>query len=236
MTQRPLTEAWEARAQEWAGFARTLGHDEFFTAFNWPALARLLPGPGRATLDVGCGEGRVGRELARLGHRVFGVDSSPTLVALAREAGGYERVECCDVAVRLPFERETFDTAVAFMSLHDMDAPGIALQQIARVLEIGGVLCVATVHPLNRCDTTPDDYFTDHRFAQDMDRDGVPMTFESFDRPLEAYTGALADAGFVIEQLREPRPDRGVGGRLAAAATRPYFVHMRCRLEEHRDG
>jgi SAM-dependent methyltransferase len=230
MAGRSLSEAWEARASEWLRWARTPGHDVFFAELNWPAFARLLPDPGRATLDVGCGEGRVGRALAAIGHRVTGVDSSSSLAALAVDAGGYERVECA-TATQLPFDDGAFDLAVAFMALHDMDDPRAAVAEIARTLQPGGVLCVATVHPLNRSATTPDDYFGEHRFAQDMDRDGVAMTFESIDRPLEAYTGPLADAGFVIEQLREPRAAPGVEGPLAVAAVRPYFLHLRCRLE-----
>jgi hypothetical protein len=61
----------------------------------------------------------------------------------------------------------------------------------------------------------------------------VSMTFESIDRPLEAYTGALSRAGFLIEQLREPRPTLAALAstpRLAKAARRPYFLHVRCVL------
>lgn len=36
-------------------------------------------------LDAGCGPGRVGGELARLGHRVVGVDIDPVLIAAAEE-------------------------------------------------------------------------------------------------------------------------------------------------------
>ncbi|TMA36985.1 MAG: methyltransferase domain-containing protein [Deltaproteobacteria bacterium] len=46
----------------------------------------LLPPPRRLTLDLGCGEGRLSRDLETRGHRVVGVDGSPTLVRLAREA------------------------------------------------------------------------------------------------------------------------------------------------------
>ena len=37
------------------------------------------------TLDVGCEEGRVTRDLKRLGHKVIGIDASATLIRLARE-------------------------------------------------------------------------------------------------------------------------------------------------------
>lgn len=43
----------------------------------------LLPRHGRI-LDAGCGPGRHGAELARLGHRVVGVDVDPALIAEAR--------------------------------------------------------------------------------------------------------------------------------------------------------
>jgi SAM-dependent methyltransferase len=50
--------------------------------------ARLLDamvGRGARILDAGCGPGRVGAELARLGHDVVGVDVDPVLIAAAVE-------------------------------------------------------------------------------------------------------------------------------------------------------
>jgi hypothetical protein len=119
------------------------------------------------------------------------------------------------------------------MSLHDMDDLTGAVTQIARVLETGGRLCLAIVHPLNRAPEALDDYFAEHRFADELDLDGLRMTFESIDRPLEAYTRALSRAGFLIEELREPKPTAAAlaaAPRLAEAAKRPYFLHVRCVL------
>ena len=102
------------------------------------------------------------------------------------------------------------------------------------MLEPGGRLCLAIVHPLNRPPEALEDYFEEHRFAESFERDGLSMTFESIDRPLEAYTHALADVGFIIEQLREPRPSVAVlaeAPALAKAAKRPYFLHIRCALQ-----
>lgn len=50
--------------------------------------ARLLDamvGRGARILDAGCGPGRVGAELARLGHDVVGVDVDPVLIEAAVE-------------------------------------------------------------------------------------------------------------------------------------------------------
>ncbi|MEA2123907.1 MAG: hypothetical protein QOI80_689, partial [Solirubrobacteraceae bacterium] len=79
MGDRSLSEEWEARAGDWVAWTRTPGHDQYFHRFNWPAFLDLLPAPGRATLDLGCGEGRAGRSLRELGHRVTGIDAAPTL-------------------------------------------------------------------------------------------------------------------------------------------------------------
>jgi SAM-dependent methyltransferase len=226
-----LSDAWERHAARWERWTRVIGHDVYYEQLNWPAFHALVPPAGRRTLDIGCGEGRVGRVLAAEGHRLAGIDSSPTLAGLAREAGGYEELVCGD-ATKLPWEAESFDLAVAFMSLHDMDDVTGAVAEAARVLEAGGSLCLAIVHPLNRAPEALDDYFVEHRFAEELELDGLHMTFEGIDRPLEAYTRALSHVGFLIEELREPRPTAALAAasRLAKAAKRPYFLHMRCVL------
>jgi SAM-dependent methyltransferase len=227
-----LSDAWERHAARWERWTRAAGHDVYYEQLNWPAFHALVPPAGRRTLDVGCGEGRVGRELAAEGHRLAGIDSSPTLVGLAREARGYEEIVCGDAAA-LPWKPESFDLALAFMSLHDIDALADTVSEIARVLVPGGRFCLAIVHPLNRAPAALDDYFVEHRFAEELEVDGLHMTFEGIDRPLEAYTRSLSRAGFLVEELREPKPTTAAlaaAPRLAAAARRPYFLHMRCVL------
>ncbi len=72
-----MRDGWESEASRWAEFARTPGHDRTHDEINLPALLGLLPGPGRGTLDLGCGEGRLSRFLRSRGHRVTGVDAAP---------------------------------------------------------------------------------------------------------------------------------------------------------------
>jgi 2-polyprenyl-3-methyl-5-hydroxy-6-metoxy-1,4-benzoquinol methylase len=47
-----------------------------FWTFNLPEFLRLVPARGRLAVDIGCGEGRLGRVLTRFGHRVVGIDAS----------------------------------------------------------------------------------------------------------------------------------------------------------------
>lgn len=227
-----VSAAWDEHAAEWVAWARTLDHDVYYWQLNFPAFAEIIPPPGRRTLDVGCGEGRIGRWLADHGHRVAGLDSSSALAASARQAGGYQEVVCADAAA-MPWPDNEFDAAIAFMSLHDMASPADAISEIARVIEPGAALSMAIVHPLNRPAERLEHYFTEQRFSDSVTRDGLTMTFHGIDRPLEGYIRPLSAAGFVIEQLLEPHAtSAGVkrAPRLAPAADKPHFLHLACRL------
>ena len=115
-----LRDFWNGQAEAWGRFARTPGRDAYHEEFNFPKFLELVPPAGRRTLDLGCGEGRVGAELQRMGHRVIGIDSSPAMVELARER--HEAVVAD--AGALPFEDGSFDLVVAYMSVHEPGRSG----------------------------------------------------------------------------------------------------------------
>jgi hypothetical protein len=64
-----MQDHWERHAGEWIRWARTPGYDFWHSRFNWPRFQELLPPPGRLTVDLGCGEGRLLRELGAAGAR-----------------------------------------------------------------------------------------------------------------------------------------------------------------------
>lgn len=232
-----LREAWDAQAEEWARFARDPAGDRANLLFNLPAFLELVPPPGRATLDLGCGEGRVGAELRRLGHRVVGVDSSPGMVAAAAEL--IEAV-VADAAA-LPFDDGAFDLVVAFMSLQDMDDLGAGVREAARVLEPGGRLCFANLHPIASAGTFDSrepaspftiagSYFEIHRHDHAVERGGHRITFSFIHRPLEAYARALESEGLLVEAIREPVPSPSfIAGRDDWLRWQriPLFLHVR---------
>ena len=233
-----LSRAWARQAANWGKFARTPGLDHHFWWLNMPRFVELLPPPGRATVDLGCGEGRLGRILVDGGHRVTGVELQPALARLAREH--HEVVEAD--AAALPFADGSFDLAIAFMSLHDMDDMEGAVREAARVLEPAGHFCIAVEHPLQKAGSfdDPDDpesaftitgsYFAPRRDAPSIDRDGLTLTLHSIYRPLAAYARALEDAGLLIEAVREPVPDAEFVAsrpRVAKWTRIPIFLHVR---------
>jgi SAM-dependent methyltransferase len=223
-----LRENWDAEAAAWIRWAREPDQDHYFWRLNLPSLLELLPPPGRLTVDVGCGEGRVARELKARGHTVVGVEGSETLAAAAREADPGFEVHVADAAA-MPLPDACADLAVASMSMLNFDDMPAVVREVARVLAPGGRLVFNLPHPSS--DDVPD-YFRTVAFAETRDRGGVRMTFHDTHRPLSAYTGALEAAGLVIESLREPRPDEAhVAAHPSAARyrTEPGFLLVRAR-------
>jgi SAM-dependent methyltransferase len=211
-----LRDAWESAAPDWITWSRTPGHDSYWR-FHREAFLPLVPPPGKLTLDIGCGEGRVSRDLAAAGHRMVGIDGSAAMVRAASTHPACDHPVLIGDAARLPVRDDVADLAIAFMSFQDVDDLEAAVAEAARVLRPEGRLLIAIVHPVNsagRFESTDTDdappfvlrgsWFEPTRVVDVLERDGLTMTFTSEHRPLQDYTDALWRAGLLIEQLREP--------------------------------
>ena len=81
---------------------------------------------GARILDAGCGPGRVGGELARLGHRVVGVDVDPVLIQAAAEDypdAAWFTQDLAELDLASVGENEPFDLIVAAGNLMGFLAP-----------------------------------------------------------------------------------------------------------------
>jgi SAM-dependent methyltransferase len=243
-----LHDAWEREANAWIRWARAPGHDSYWR-FHRDQFFELLPPPGRLTVDIGCGEGRLPRDLKTRGHRVIGVDASPTLIAAARVADPEGDYRCADAA-KLPLADGSCDLAIAFMSLQDVDDLLAAMREIGRVLDPGGSAGIAIVHPLNSSGRFVDEaatspfvirgtYLAEFAYADTVSRDGLDMTFSSRHRPLEVYARALEAAGLAIDAIREPPVPvgpTGISERSERWQRIPLFMHLRARKMSTADG
>jgi SAM-dependent methyltransferase len=238
-----LRQGWREQSQAWAAWARTPGHDQFYWRFNLPRFLEIVPSPGRATADIGCGEGRLARALSDRGHRVVGVDASPALAVLAATHADPVTTAVADAAA-LPLRDASVDLAIAFMVLQDVDRLDESVAEVARILTPDGHLCLAIIHPIASAggfadaDDATSAFVVDRPYSEStmlserFERDGLTMVFHSVHRPIGAYFDALERAGFVVETLREPVPDEELvhdEPRMNRQRRIPWYLHIRAR-------
>jgi SAM-dependent methyltransferase len=115
---------------------------------NWRRVYDLVVAEadlrGQRVLDLGCGTGRLSKELAEGGvARVWGVDASQEMLAVARRnvPNGVGLKE--GRAEQLPFRDAWFDRVVMWLVCHLVDRPA-AFREVARVLVPAGRLAVVS--------------------------------------------------------------------------------------------
>ena len=198
-------------ADHYDAFAESYAKENDAGLFNAyyarPAIMELAGDvTGRTILDAGCGSGPLAVTLRDRGARLTGFDSSPAMVALARQRlGPGSTVVVADLAEPLPFGSESFDDVVASLVLHYLEDWSGPLAELRRVLRPGGRLIVAVNHPVIRPVVYPDeDYFATSSYSEDYTFDGHTVDLTFWHRPLHAMTDAFTQAGFRISVISEP--------------------------------
>lgn len=114
-------------------------------------LGRLKNWHIETLLDAGTGTGRILELAAPMVRRAIGIDSSPEMLAIARDrlkapSFAHCRVRLGDV-YRLTFANgdadEGFDAVLFHQVLHYLDDPAAAVQEATRVMKPGGRLLIA---------------------------------------------------------------------------------------------
>jgi SAM-dependent methyltransferase len=115
-------------------------------ATDEPVVAEYLSGrqPGVA-LDAACGTGRFARFLARRGHRVIGVDSSPDMLARARLRVPDGEFHVGELS-RMPLADDSADVIVCALALVHVLRLQPVMAEFARVLRPDGDLVISYIH------------------------------------------------------------------------------------------
>lgn len=214
MTEPKDVDAWSEAATDWIAWARSEGHDAYW-AYRTALLEFIGAGTG-AAIDIGCGEGRLSRDLTALGYTVTACDGVAAMVAAARDAGSAQSYHTAP-AHALPVPSGSQSLALLYNVLMDTDDIATALLEAHRVLPSGGRLIIGIVHPtadvlgqeLHGRTSTP--YAETARFDETVTEGGLTMRFRGWKRPLSAYINAIIAAGFTLTALREPMPSNTTG-------------------------
>ena len=170
---------------------------------------------GKSAIDIGCGEGRFSRLLSRLGATVTGVDLTETFIERARSLSNEETYLLCNAETLQGIEGDTYDIAVSYIVLVDLQDYRSAIHAAYRVLRPGGRFVVCNIHPLRS--SVPGGWIKqgDNKLFYPVDNytDEGPREFTwwgrqfiNMHRTLSAYISAFLDAGFTLRALHEPTP------------------------------
>ncbi len=235
-------ELWERHAQWWInGF--TDGVDPEYTDQIIPIAVSELAGM-KTVLDVGCGDGQIGRALTANGAVVVGVDPTWGQISVAAERGKGPLYVCAS-ASSLPVANASCDAVLACLVFEHIDDVDSAIAEISRVLKPGGMFAFFLNHPLLQ---TPGSGWIDDHFVEPPEqywRIGAYLveaaSIEEVEkdvfirfvhRPLSRYINALSEHSLVLEQMIEPSPPESFlekAPEYRLAHTIPRLLYLRLR-------
>lgn len=209
---------WEKGAAWWQR-NYTEGADPEYEEQILPLVEHYARGAQRV-LDIGCGEGQVGRRLASQGAEVVGLDVTDSQIRAAQDRGGLSGYLQAH-ANQLPCGDARFDTVVLCLAIEHVELFEDAIQEVARVLTPGGRFLLLLVHPLLQSPGSgwveaihSDEHFwrigsyLDDDIVTDQVGPGIHLSF--IHRPLSRYVHEMGRYGLLIEDMVEPSPPSSV--------------------------
>src|SRR5688572_25181761 len=142
-------------------------------------------------LDVGCGTGNYTIEFANKGIRFTGIDPSSEMLLTAKTKS--DKVNWLNgIAEELPFSDNSFDGAIATLTIHHWKNIENGFKEIARVIKPGSRLVIFTSSPEQM-----DGYWLNHYFPELIKRSSLQMP------SVETVELALKHAGFTINTFEK---------------------------------
>ena len=196
-----------AYQQQAAGYDAEAGGGLFAT--DETVVAEYLDGrePGVA-LDAACGTGRFAEFLARRGHRVIGVDSSPGMLAHARRRVPDGEFHVAELD-RLPLPDNCADVIVCALALVHVPRLQPVMTEFARVLRPGGDLVISDVHH---------ELVTRGSVIKARGPGGEPCIAATYRHQLGDYLRAALSLGLQVKRCEEPTAT-GTGAPLPVPST-----------------
>jgi excisionase family DNA binding protein len=116
-------------------------------------LARFTPQPDFEVADIGAGTGYLAKGLAQHAKKVWAIDASPAMLAVARKdfaAAAITNTEFCEGdASDLPLPNCSQNMVFANLLLHHLSEPAVAVNEMFRILKDGGQVIITDVKAHN---------------------------------------------------------------------------------------
>ncbi|MFE2492704.1 class I SAM-dependent methyltransferase [Streptomyces scopuliridis] len=159
--------------------------------------------------DLGCGPGLVTAHLADLGVSAFGIDLSPKMIELARQAHPSLNFTVGSMTA-LPIRDEELGGILAYYSTHHTppELLPVVFAEFHRTLAPGGHLMVAGY------------VGDDEHLRPTRAYGGHPVSYESHLLPADRIVGLLDRAGLVVTARLVEEPDNGAKRTIATFLAR----------------
>ncbi|MEV4973852.1 class I SAM-dependent methyltransferase [Streptomyces scopuliridis] len=159
--------------------------------------------------DLGCGPGLVTAHLADLGVSAFGIDLSPKMIELARQAHPSLDFTVGSMTA-LPIRDEELGGILAYYSTHHTppELLPVVFAEFHRTLAPGGRLMLAGY------------VGDDEHLRPTQAYGGNPVSYESHLLPADRIVGLLQRAGLVITSRLVQEPDNGARRTIATFLAR----------------
>lgn len=245
---RPRNTSWDKVAGWYDKLVDKEGHT-YHKEVILPGLLRLLGEKKGALLDLGCGQGILGRAVGNLAYT--GIDLSPHLIerASALDPAPHHHYLVADVSQPLPISKKDFSLVTLILALQNMEKQEGVIRNAALHLQTGGRLILVLNHPCFRIprqsgwEIDPKDkqhyrWIKSYLSALTIPIDMHPGQEEkettwSFHHPLSYYSQLLSTQGFSILTLEEWASHKKSEGRAAKQEDRarreiPLFLTLLC--------
>jgi SAM-dependent methyltransferase len=214
-----MSSDWDKNAKAWIDHVGTRGDFSREYMLDPVMLGRVRHAKYKSALDVGCGEGRFCRLLAKQGISAIGVDPTEAFIVEARQIdpdGDYRLGR----AEALGFTDGSFDLVVSYLTLIDIEDFRAAIGEMTRVLAPGGTLLIANITSFFSAGPPegwtsdgagsekvfPIDHYLEER-AQEVKIGNFHV--RNWHRPLGAYMECFLGLGLKLSYFAEPHPTSG---------------------------
>ena len=207
MSKEKILKAYEEMADSYDAKIDHKPHNAYYDRPNTLKLIKDVK--GKSILDAGCGPGKYAEILIAQGAQVTGFDMSPRMVELARKRNkGIGEFFVHDLAQPLTTKKDgSYDIVLCALALHYLEDWNPTIKEFYRLLNPGGHLVISIEHPFFEYNYWKSTQYFEVE-AQKCTWEGFdrPIEMHSFRRPLEACIMPIANNGFYIDKIIEPKP------------------------------
>jgi SAM-dependent methyltransferase len=215
---RALAQSWDRNAANWTRVVREGLIPSRRAGTDAAILAAIAERTPRWLLDIGCGEGWLIRVAeASAGCAGVGIDGSVELIAAAQAADSVNRYVVLDYAAFIAGDDDIgadFDVAVFNYALFAEDIVPLLRAAAARLAR-GGAVIIQTLHP----GAGDEEGWRTEDFAAFGAGDWTPMPW--YARSVQSWDKAVAQAGLMVWEMREPTAVDGRILSLLMVCTKP---------------